>query len=170
MIVDVNDNIPWNPCGSTANDTPPLIWDCSTVTNQRWTVAGKAVQILGKSLDAPIGARVAPWDCDGGTGRQWTRQPDGNPAEGPITPSIAYTVVLYARDTASGAGHTVRNVSHILASEGVSSESELDSGTMFRLRSWAWKALCTTVSTALSPLSSWTTERSTHCRCGCLPN
>jgi alpha-galactosidase len=70
-----------DPRSSTANDTQPVIWDCSGAANQRWTVSGGTVQIFGKCLDAPLNARagdrVVLWDCNGGTNQQWSFNADG---------------------------------------------------------------------------------------------
>jgi alpha-galactosidase len=69
------------PNSNTANGTQPVIWDCGSGTNQRWTVSGQTLQALGKCLDAPIGAtagaKVQLWDCNGGTNQQWTFQSNG---------------------------------------------------------------------------------------------
>jgi len=69
------------PNGTTANGTQPVIWDCNGGTNQRWTVNGQSIQVLGKCLDAPInataGAKVQIWDCNGGANQQWTINADG---------------------------------------------------------------------------------------------
>jgi alpha-galactosidase len=69
------------PNSNTANNTQPVVWDCSGAANQQWTVSGQTLQALGKCLDAPIGAtagaRVAIWDCNGGANQQWTFQANG---------------------------------------------------------------------------------------------
>ncbi|GAB3834977.1 glycoside hydrolase family 27 protein [Dactylosporangium cerinum] len=69
------------PNGTTTNGTQPVIWDCNGGVNQRWTANGAALQILGKCLDAPLGAtagaKVQLWDCNGGTNQQWTLNADG---------------------------------------------------------------------------------------------
>jgi alpha-galactosidase len=69
------------PNGSTANGTQPVIWDCNSGTNQRWTFTGQSIQALGKCLDAPLnataGAKVQLWDCNGGTNQQWTLNANG---------------------------------------------------------------------------------------------
>jgi alpha-galactosidase len=69
------------PNSNTANGTQPIIWDCNGAANQRWTVAGQSLQVLGKCLDAPLsataGAKAQLWDCNGGTNQQWTFNADG---------------------------------------------------------------------------------------------
>ncbi|GAB2627786.1 alpha-galactosidase [Paractinoplanes abujensis] len=69
------------PQSNTANGTQPVIWDCGTAANQRWTVSGQTLQALGKCLDAPLnagaGAKAQIWDCNGGANQQWTFQADG---------------------------------------------------------------------------------------------
>ncbi|SNY24587.1 glycoside hydrolase family 27 protein [Paractinoplanes atraurantiacus] len=69
------------PNSATANGTQPVIWDCGTGANQRWTVSGQTLQALGKCLDAPLnataGAKVQIWDCNGGANQQWTSQANG---------------------------------------------------------------------------------------------
>jgi alpha-galactosidase len=70
-----------DPQSATANGTQPIIWDCAGPANQRWALSGSAIQVLGKCLDAPIGAtagsKVQLWDCNGGTNQQWTYRTDG---------------------------------------------------------------------------------------------
>ncbi|MFI5934166.1 glycoside hydrolase family 27 protein [Actinoplanes sp. NPDC051494] len=69
------------PNSNTTNGTQPVVWDCGTAANQKWTVSGQTLQALGKCLDAPIGAtagtKVQIWDCNGGTNQQWTFQANG---------------------------------------------------------------------------------------------
>ncbi|MFC7531775.1 glycoside hydrolase family 27 protein [Actinoplanes sp. GCM10030250] len=69
------------PNSNTANGTQPVVWDCNGAANQQWTVSGQSLQVLGKCLDAPIGAaagaKVTIWDCNGGTNQQWTFQSNG---------------------------------------------------------------------------------------------
>ncbi|GIF02123.1 glycoside hydrolase family 27 protein [Paractinoplanes rishiriensis] len=69
------------PMSNTANGTQPVIWDCGTAANQRWTASGQTLQALGKCLDSPAGAtagtKVQIWDCTGGAGQQWTLQANG---------------------------------------------------------------------------------------------
>ncbi len=64
-----------DPMSSTANGTQPIIWDCHGAANQRWMVVGDTIRVLGKCLDAPIGATagsvVQLWDCNGGTNQRW---------------------------------------------------------------------------------------------------
>jgi alpha-galactosidase len=61
---------------SSANGAQTLIWDCHNGANQQFTENGRALQVLGKCLDAPLnatpGTRVQIWDCNGGTNQQWT--------------------------------------------------------------------------------------------------
>ncbi|MDP9793037.1 hypothetical protein J2S43_001549 [Catenuloplanes nepalensis] len=70
-----------DPHSASADDTQPVIWDCTGAPNQRWTRTGNTLQIFGKCLDAPIGAaagaRVVLWECNGGTNQQWTVGTDG---------------------------------------------------------------------------------------------
>jgi alpha-galactosidase len=70
-----------DPMSATTNGTQPIIWDCSGAANQRWAVGGGAIRVLGKCLDAPIGAnpgaKVQLWDCNGGSNQQWTVNTDG---------------------------------------------------------------------------------------------
>jgi lysophospholipase L1-like esterase len=69
------------PGSNTANGTQPVIWDCNGGANQRWTVNGTSIQVLGKCLDAPVnataGTKAQVWDCNGGTNQQWTLNGDG---------------------------------------------------------------------------------------------
>jgi alpha-galactosidase len=69
------------PNSATANGTQPVIWDCNGGSNQRWTVNGQTIQVLGKCLDAPAnataGTKAQIWDCNGGTNQQWTINTDG---------------------------------------------------------------------------------------------
>lgn len=61
---------------ATADGTQPIIGDCSGASNQRWGISGGTIRVLGKYLDAPIGAtagaRVQLWDCNGGSNQRWT--------------------------------------------------------------------------------------------------
>jgi len=70
-----------DPMSATANGTQPIIWDCSGAPNQRWAASGGTIRVLGKCLDAPIGAapgaKVQLWDCNGGSNQQWTINTDG---------------------------------------------------------------------------------------------
>jgi alpha-galactosidase len=70
-----------DPMSATANGTQPIIWDCSGAANQRWGISGGTIRVLGKCLDAPIGAtagaKVQLWDCNGGSNQQWTIDADG---------------------------------------------------------------------------------------------
>ncbi|GAA1033351.1 ricin-type beta-trefoil lectin domain protein [Virgisporangium ochraceum] len=69
------------PNSATANGTQPIIWDCSGAANQRFTLNGQTLQVLGKCLDAPLnaaaGAKAQLWDCNGGTNQQWTQNANG---------------------------------------------------------------------------------------------
>jgi alpha-galactosidase len=69
------------PGSATANGTQPVIWDCNGGGNQRWTVDGQTWRILGKCLDAPIGAtpgsKAQIWDCNGGANQRWNVNGDG---------------------------------------------------------------------------------------------
>ncbi|WP_173066475.1 ricin-type beta-trefoil lectin domain protein [Phytohabitans houttuyneae] len=69
------------PGGNSANGTQPTIWDCHGGTNQRWTVSGQALQVLGKCLDAPTnataGAKAQLWDCHGGANQRWNLNANG---------------------------------------------------------------------------------------------
>jgi len=69
------------PNSNTANGTQPIIWDCNGGANQRWTVSGQTLQVLGKCLDAPTsataGSKVQIWDCNGGTNQKWTFNSNG---------------------------------------------------------------------------------------------
>ena len=70
-----------DPMRATTNGTQPIIWDCSGAANQRWAAGGGTIRVLGKCLDAPIGAnpgaKVQLWDCNGGSNQQWTINTDG---------------------------------------------------------------------------------------------
>jgi alpha-galactosidase len=69
------------PESATANGTQPVIWDCNGGANQSWTVDGQTWRILGKCLDAPVGAtpgtKAQVWDCNGGSNQRWTANGDG---------------------------------------------------------------------------------------------
>jgi alpha-galactosidase len=69
------------PQSNTANGTQPIIWDCNGGANQRWTIGGQTLQVLGKCLDAPLGAtagvKAQIWDCNGGTNQRWTLNSNG---------------------------------------------------------------------------------------------
>jgi alpha-galactosidase len=69
------------PNSSTTNGTQPIIWDCGSGNNQRWTTSGQTLRALGKCLDAPVnaaaGAAVTIWDCNGGANQNWTIGSDG---------------------------------------------------------------------------------------------
>jgi len=67
---------------ATSNGVQPIIWDCSGQANQRWTISGNTIRVLGKCLDAPLGAvagdDVVLFDCNGGANQQWTLRFDGS--------------------------------------------------------------------------------------------
>jgi alpha-galactosidase len=69
------------PQSNTTNGTQPVIWDCNSAANQRWTSSGQTLQALGKCLDAPVnataGTKVQIWDCNGGANQRWTFNPNG---------------------------------------------------------------------------------------------
>jgi endo-1,4-beta-xylanase len=60
---------------NATNGTQMIIWDCHSGANQQFTQNGRALQVLGKCLDAPpnatAGTRVQLWDCSGGPNQQW---------------------------------------------------------------------------------------------------
>ncbi len=66
---------------STANGTQMIIWDCHTAANQQFTQNGRALQVMGKCLDAPpsaaAGTRVQIWDCSGAANQQWVVNGNG---------------------------------------------------------------------------------------------
>jgi alpha-galactosidase len=70
------------PNSNTANGTQPVIWDCNSGNNQRWTVSGQTLQALGKCLDAPTnataGTKAQIWDCNGGANQRWTLNSNGS--------------------------------------------------------------------------------------------
>jgi alpha-galactosidase len=90
------------PNGSTTNGTQPIIWDCNGGTNQRWTVNGQTLQVLGKCLDAPTnataGSKVQIWDCNGGANQRWTVNANGTIASG----SSGLCLDVYNNATANG--------------------------------------------------------------------
>lgn len=67
---------------SSANGTAMLIWDCHTGTNQRFTLNGQALQVLGKCLETPAnatpGTRARIWDCTGAANQRWTFNGNGS--------------------------------------------------------------------------------------------
>ncbi|MBF9129739.1 endo-1,4-beta-xylanase [Plantactinospora sp. S1510] len=67
--------------GSATNGAQMIIWDCHSGTNQQFTQNGRALQVMGKCLDAPAnaaaGTRVRIWDCGGGTNQQWVLNSNG---------------------------------------------------------------------------------------------
>jgi alpha-galactosidase len=69
------------PQSNTTNGTQLVIWDCNGGANQRWTVSGQTLQVLGKCLDAPLnatpGVKAQIWDCNGGTNQQWVFNGNG---------------------------------------------------------------------------------------------
>ncbi|NUT94771.1 MAG: poly(3-hydroxybutyrate) depolymerase [Saccharothrix sp.] len=66
---------------SSTNGTQMIVWDCHTNANQQFTQNGKALQVLGKCLEAPVnagsGTRTRIWDCNGGTNQQWNINTNG---------------------------------------------------------------------------------------------
>jgi len=65
----------------TANGAQMIIWDCHTAANQQFALNGRALQVTGKCLDAPLnataGTRVQIWDCGGGANQQWVFNSNG---------------------------------------------------------------------------------------------
>jgi len=66
---------------SSANGTQVQIWDCHNNANQQFVQNGRALQVMGKCLDAPpsaaAGTRVQVWDCHGGANQQWVFNANG---------------------------------------------------------------------------------------------
>ncbi len=66
---------------SAANGAPTIVWDCHSGANQQFTQNGRALQVMGKCLDAPTnataGARVQIWDCSGAANQQWVLNSNG---------------------------------------------------------------------------------------------
>jgi endo-1,4-beta-xylanase len=66
---------------NSANGSQMVIWDCHTNANQQFTQSGRALQVMGKCLDAPqnaaAGTRVQIWDCSGGANQQWVFNGNG---------------------------------------------------------------------------------------------
>jgi len=66
---------------SATNGTQTIIWDCHSGANQQFTQNGRALQVMGKCLDAPsnaaAGTRVQIWDCSGGVNQQWVLNGNG---------------------------------------------------------------------------------------------
>lgn len=64
------------PQSNTANGTQPVVWDCHSGANQRWTASGQTIRVLGKCLDVPLnataGVKAQIWDCNGGANQQWS--------------------------------------------------------------------------------------------------
>jgi endo-1,4-beta-xylanase len=66
---------------SSANGAQMIIWDCHNNANQQFVQNGRALQVMGKCLDAPsnagAGTRVQIWDCSGGANQQWNLNSNG---------------------------------------------------------------------------------------------
>jgi endo-1,4-beta-xylanase len=66
---------------SSANGAQMIVWDCHGNANQQFAQNGRALQVMGKCLDAPpnaaAGARVQIWDCGGGANQQWVLNGNG---------------------------------------------------------------------------------------------
>ncbi|MFI9815906.1 ricin-type beta-trefoil lectin domain protein [Saccharothrix variisporea] len=90
---------------SSANGTQMIVWDCHTNANQQFTQNGKALQVLGKCLEAPVnaspGTRTRIWDCNGGANQQWNVNDNGT-----IT-SVQTGLCLDANGTANSSAVTV---------------------------------------------------------------
>jgi hypothetical protein len=75
---------------STANGTKIQMWDCTSGSNQQWTVASDGtLQVYGKCMDITganysNGTNIELWTCTGGTNQQWkaTNGTLVNPASG----------------------------------------------------------------------------------------
>ncbi|SDT08346.1 ricin-type beta-trefoil lectin domain protein [Actinoplanes derwentensis] len=70
------------PNSSNANGTRLQVWDCNSNANQRWTLTGGELRVLGKCLDAPLGSTAAGtpaqlWECSGNPNQQWTVNANG---------------------------------------------------------------------------------------------
>ena len=72
---------------SSANGTQVQIWDCHNNANQQFIQNGRALQVMGKCLDAPpnaaAGTRVQIWDCNGGANQQWVFNGNGTISSAP---------------------------------------------------------------------------------------
>ncbi|MEV8443498.1 ricin-type beta-trefoil lectin domain protein [Actinosynnema sp. NPDC051121] len=93
-----------NGAGS-ANGTQMIVWDCHTNANQQFTQNDKALQVLGKCLEAPVnagpGTRTRIWDCNGGANQQWNVTDNGT-----IT-NVQSGLCLEANGTANSSAVTV---------------------------------------------------------------
>ncbi|MEJ2854212.1 MULTISPECIES: ricin-type beta-trefoil lectin domain protein [unclassified Saccharothrix] len=90
---------------SSANGAQMIVWDCHTNANQRFTQNNKALEVLGKCLEAPInaapGTRTRIWDCNGGANQQWNTNDNGT-----IT-SVQTGLCLTVNGTANSSAVTV---------------------------------------------------------------
>jgi hypothetical protein len=83
-------NLPSELCvddsgGSQANGTLQVLWTCTGVIHQQWTLypdrtlrafgGAKCLDVLGQSTTP--GATVGIWDCNGGANQQWNLGPAG---------------------------------------------------------------------------------------------
>ncbi|WP_309113157.1 ricin-type beta-trefoil lectin domain protein [Saccharothrix sp.] len=93
-----------NGAGS-ANGTQMIVWDCHTGANQQFTQNNKALQVLGKCLEAPVnatpGTRTRIWDCNGGANQQWNVNDNGT-----VT-SVQTGLCLSVNGTANSSAVTV---------------------------------------------------------------
>ncbi|MGC5050492.1 endo-1,4-beta-xylanase [Micromonospora sp. DT48] len=66
---------------NSANGSQMIIWDCHNNANQQFTQNGRALQVMGKCLDAPnnasAGTQVQIWDCSGAANQQWVFNSNG---------------------------------------------------------------------------------------------
>ncbi|MDG4830642.1 endo-1,4-beta-xylanase [Solwaraspora sp. WMMD1047] len=66
---------------SSTNGGQMIIWDCHSNANQQFVQNGRALQVLGKCLDAPpnaaAGTQLQIWDCSGGANQQWVFNGNG---------------------------------------------------------------------------------------------
>ena len=66
---------------NSTNGTQMIVWDCHANANQQFTQNNKALQVLGKCLEAPAnagpGTRTRIWDCNGGASQQWNVNDNG---------------------------------------------------------------------------------------------
>ncbi|UAX58377.2 ricin-type beta-trefoil lectin domain protein [Streptomyces sp. A144] len=76
---------------TSGNGRAAQLWDCSTATGQRWSVAPDGtLRAFGRCLDIDGNGtgnftKVQLWDCNGAGGQQWRHQSDGslrNPQSG----------------------------------------------------------------------------------------
>jgi poly(3-hydroxybutyrate) depolymerase len=90
---------------SSANGAQMIVWDCHSNANQQFTQNNKALQVLGKCLEAPAnagpGTRTRIWDCNGGANQQWNVNDNGT-----IT-SVQTGLCLAVNGTANSSAVTV---------------------------------------------------------------